>query len=252
MLDTTNKVILYGNYGEYEEATENMLVTDRALMVKIMEKDSLYLHADTLIGRKDTIADKQVLSAFHHVKFYKSDMQGKCDSLVFDERDSTLKLFHSPVMWHEENQLTAEYMEMRIVNENPESILLENECFIISSADTVGFNQIKGKRMIGKFNGEKLQKVNVYGNGQTVYYAAGEKKDSLSEIKKKEFFGMNKTECSDIVIYLDDKSISKITFITNPDSVFYPMDKINPKDRILKGFKWLNKDRPLKKEDVFY
>jgi len=252
LLDTTNKFILYGNYGEYEEATQNMLVTDSALMVKIMKKDSLYLHADTLIAEKDTTVDKQVLSAYHRVKFFKSDMQGKCDSLVFDERDSTLKLFRSPVLWHEENQLTAEYMELRIVNEDPESLSLENECFIISLADTVGYNQIKGKRMYGKFNGDKLQKVNVYGNGQTVYYAAGEKKDSLATKKEKEYFGMNKTECSDIIIYLDDKSISKITFIDNPDAVFYPMDKINPKDRILKGFKWFEKDRPVKKEDVFF
>lgn len=251
LLDTVNKVILQGNYGEYEEKTENMLVTERALMIKIMDDDSLFLHADTLIARKDTSKNKQVLRAFHHVKFYKSDLQGKCDSIVFDERDSTLKLFHHPVMWHEENQLTAEYMEMRIVNENPESILLENECFIISEADTVGFNQIKGKKMYGKFNGDKLQKVNVYGNGQTVYYAAGEKKDSLSTEKRKEYFGMNKTECSDIVIYLNEKSIDKITFITNPDAVFYPMDKINPKDRMLKGFRWEEKSRPGKKEDIF-
>ena len=247
LTDTVNDVILRGNYGRFEEKTSRTLVTGRALMIRAFEKDSLYLHADTLRSYTDTIIDstlndKRTLLAYHNVRFYKSDLQGKCDSLTFDERDSILRLFYKPVIWHEENQLSAEYAEVEIAGKTVRGFTLTENCFIISEADTVGFNQIKGKLMTGTFTNDKLEKVVVTGNGQTIYYAGEE---------GKEYVGMNKAECSDIIIYLDEKTISKITFIDKPDAVLYPMDKINPKDKELEGFKWWEELRPMTPEGVF-
>jgi lipopolysaccharide export system protein LptA len=243
LTDTLNDVILRGNYGKFKEETSEVFVTGKALMIRIFEKDSLYMHADTMQSITDTLdEEKKILLAFHDVRFFKTDLQGKCDSLVFDGRDSTLKLFYNPVIWHEENQLSADYAEIVMSGNTVKNFTLTNNCFIISAADTVGFNQIKGKKMTGSFSGDKLTKVIVTGNGQTIYYAGEE---------GKEYIGMNKAECSDIIIYLDGKEISKIAFLDKPAAVLYPMDKINPKDQFLENFKWQPELRPEGPEDLF-
>ncbi len=240
--DTLNDFIINGDYGIVYELDERSLVTGKALFTKILEKDSLYLHADTLLATKDKELEKQVIFAFHHVKFFKTDLQGYCDSLVYDERDSSLKMYGAPVLWNEENQLTADYIQLNTAHGKPDYLLLQDNAFIVSEADSVGYNQIKGRTMEGRFIEDELRKVFVNGNGQTVYYG-GE--------KGKPYVGMNKTVCSDILIHLENQKISRITFMTDPDAVLYPMHKINPKDKILDGFRWIPEQRPLSKEDIF-
>jgi lipopolysaccharide export system protein LptA len=240
--DTLNDMILSGTYGWFDETNKKSLITGNALMTRIFEKDSLYLHADTLRGEKDVKTDKQLVRAYHHVRFYKSDIQGKCDSISFNEQDSILHLWGKPVLWHEANQLSAEKMEIKIAGKKIDKVELFDNCFIASSADTVGYNQIKGRKMLATFKGDKIDKVYIFGNGQAIYYAGEEGKKPM---------GMNKIECSDIVIYIGEKKLERVHFLTEPKGEFFPLEKINPKDALLKDFVWYGKYRPTDKADVF-
>ncbi|MDP6908902.1 MAG: OstA-like protein, partial [Flavobacteriales bacterium] len=79
--DTTSDIILTGQTAKYYEVGDMVLLTDSAVMIQDMGEDSLFLHADTLLSILDTIIDRRILFAFHHAKFFKTDMRGKCDSL---------------------------------------------------------------------------------------------------------------------------------------------------------------------------
>lgn len=241
-IDTVNRGIISGEYGEFDQQKGTLMATKKALLTLIFDEDSLFLHADTLRGIRSEEAGKNKTYAYHNVRFYKSDLQGKCDSLVYFEEDSLMRLYRDPVLWNENNQLSADYMELVIVENKLKKIALIENCFISSKADTLGFNQIKGKKVIGLLEDDELTKIEVSGNGESVYYIGEE---------GKKYTGMNKMECSSIIIYLKNKEISRINFIEKPNAVFYPIDKINPKDKILKGFKWQEHLRPTKKEDVF-
>ena len=47
--DTTNNIIVIeGNYAWYYKQPERFMVTDSAVFIQISEKDSLFLHADTI------------------------------------------------------------------------------------------------------------------------------------------------------------------------------------------------------------
>lgn len=241
-IDTANDMILSGRYGIFNQKKGRMLATKDALMTKIFDTDSFYLHADTLIGIKDQESGKQSTFAYHHVRFYKTDIQGKCDSVTYFESDSLVRLFGKPVIWHENNQMSADHIYLKIFDKKLDKIVMEENCFIASQVDTTGFNQIKGKKVVGQFDGDELKRVNIYGNGQTIYYV-GE--------KDKPLVGMNKLDCTDITLYLENKKIDRIHFIEKPDAVFYPIDKINPKDKKLKDFIWVPQHRPLSKADLF-
>ncbi len=240
LFDNEQNIILKGNYATYNENTENALLTDNAMLIQITDTDSIYIHADTLLSQVDTNGFK-LFKAFYRVKMFKSNLQGKCDSMSYSFADSVIRLYDNPVLWSEKNQLTSEYMEIRTKKQRIDQLHLIKLAFIISKEDTLKFNQISGKTMVCYFKGNELYKVDVRGNGQTISYP---KDDD-------QIIGVNKAESSNLVIYLEGKDVKEIMFLTKPDAVLYPLETAPRNELILKNFVWLEHLRPLKKEDIF-
>ena len=241
LIDTAQNLILMGNKAIYEEVSEYAMITDRALMIQVENTDSLFIHADTLQTAADTIPDKKLIKAYRHVKIYRHDLQGKCDSLVYAENDSAFSFFGEPVLWSEESQLTADFIAIKMRESALYRIDMISSAFIISKEDTSRFNQIKGRDMQGWFKNNQLHLIDVNGNGQTIYYAED----------KGELQGVNKAESANLKIYLKDKKVDKINFMTKPDATYYPLEKFPPASSKLENFKWLEEYRPLNRYDVF-
>jgi len=242
--DLKQNVILQGNFAEYYEEPESALLTDSAVFMQITddkEKDTIYVHADTLRSVLDTTGLHKIIKAYYKVKIFEKDLQGKCDSLAYSFADSTIRLYREPVLWSADNQLTAEYIEIQTKNGNVDKIVMENTAFIISKVDSVRFNQIKGKKMTGYFKDNELSRINVDGNGQTIYFARD----------RNMVVGVNKAESSSLIIYLQDRKIKKINFINKPEATLYPPFALEGNDLVLKDFKWYNMYRPLNKRDIF-
>jgi hypothetical protein len=152
-----------------------------------------------------------------------------------------MKLFGRPVLWSDQNQLTADSIKVLTGNKSLKTIELTGAGFIVSAEDSLRYNQIRGKYMKGFFTDNKLTRVNIEGNGQTIYYA----KD------KNQIKAVNRADCSDLRILLKDNQIDKITFLTKPEASLYPLDKIDIKELRLKNFNWRAAERPLKFKDIF-
>lgn len=249
IIDTIQNIRITGGLALHEEQKELSVVTGMAKMEQIYDNDTLFLHADTLkaIGstpKKNidrTSPSHQLLFAYHHVKFFKSDLQGKCDSLVYAVDDSIMRMFGLPTLWNDENQLTADSIQVLTGKSSLRSIELKGSAFIVSQEDSIHFNQVRGKYMHGFFHENKLYRVNVEGNGQTIYYA----KD------KNVLKAVNRADCSDLHLYMKDNKIDHITFVTKPDASLYPLNKIDPRELKLKDFTWRIKNRPLTAADIF-
>ncbi len=241
IIDTTQHVIIKGNNAWYRENPQNAIITDSVVFMQYADNDTMYIHSDTIKSISDSANKEKTIRAYFHVKIFKSNMQGKCDSLAYTTADSTIRLFVKPVLWSDENQITSDYTELHMANSKLNLANFYGNSFIISKEDTGKFNQIKGKNMKGFFQNNELYKVLVSGNGQTVYFA----KDSSGSI------GVNKAESSDLKIYLVKRKIQRIIFLTKPDATLYPMDKASPEDLKLHDFKWYKKSRPLSKDDIF-
>lgn len=240
--DTVENVIVYGQYAETEKNIERYLVTDSAQMVQVFDDgDTLFLHADTLLAIQDTM-NHRVLNCFRHVKFYKSDMQGACDSLTYTQADSLIRMFYKPVVWNESNQVTAEYINVNIGKSKIYWMEMLTTALIISQQDSIMYNQIGGDNMKGFFTNNDLSRVEVVGGGKTIYYPT---EDDGTVI------GMNQVDCVDITILIADKKIQKIIFKKKPVGELQPLDKINPADYKLDGFEWLINRRPKNRWDIF-
>ncbi len=208
LIDTTEQMTLKGNFGLYYSEQDNALVTDSALMIQVDGTDTMYVHADTLrsLLNPETEDQSRILKAYHKVKIYRTDIQVMCDSLVYVEADSVFDFFGEPVLWSEENQLTANQIRVVMANQQLHRMDLTGIAFVASQKDSVKFDQMRGKEMIGYFKDNKLVRINVTGNGQTIYYAEDQ------EV----IVGANKTECTDLIIYLTDNRISRVNYTTQP------------------------------------
>jgi len=215
--------------------------------VKIIPKplitDSLTIDSiaqDTTAIKKPK--DARLVLAYYKVRFFRKDMQGKCDSLAYWSKDSTIQLFTDPVLWSNKNQITANYIEMINRTKDPDEIRMKEDAFIISMEDdSIRFNQIKGRNMTGFVRKNELYKIDVKGNGQSNYYA----------YDKKGIIGLNKAESSNITIYLSKGKVSRIALIKSPEGELKPMAEIEEGDKQLPGFKWQQDIRPKSKTDIF-
>lgn len=243
LYDSIQKITLYGNYGITNAKTKKTFVTQKPYAVMIMDKkDSMFLYADSIFlfqGDKK-LKQKEALKAHRKVKIFKSDIQGVCDSLVYQKSDSTLSMFSSPIIWNGVNQITADTIHFFINNNQLDSFELRNNSFLISNEKGPHYNQVRGKNMKGYLDSSNIKYLRVYGNGQSIYYA---KEDSVN------YIGINKVDCSEMEFYFSNKKISKGVFITNPDGIMYPLDELKPEELRLRGFIWREKEKPQK---VYY
>jgi lipopolysaccharide export system protein LptA len=241
IMDTTKDVILKGNYSEYTDNPEKAFMTDSAHMITIDdENDSLYLHADTLKSHYDTTGEYRIFKAYYKTRIYKSNLQGKCDSLYYSLKDSIIRMYHNPVIWSDSSQITADFIEIFTQNNRIDKFVLHDAAFMISREDKDRFNQIKGKTMTGYFNkNNDLTTVKVNGNGQTIYYT----KD------KNNIVGVNKAISSNLLIKLKDNQVIRVTMLKKPDGTLYPIGDLE--ETKLEGFKWLEEFRPKSKFEIF-
>lgn len=239
--DTVEKIIVTGQFAETFRNIERYIVTDSVQFVKIFEKDTLFLHADTLLAVQDSLG-KRVINAFHHVKFFKPDLQGLCDSLSYTQRDSLIRMYFNPVLWNEKNQITAEYIDICMGQKAIYFLNINRQARVISQEDSLLFNQLGGFNMKAWFKENELYKIDVNENSKTFYYPREDNGDLI---------GLNIAESKDMTIYVENKQVVKISFLANPVGTLYPMDKIKPEDFRIDGFSWQIYRRPLKREDIF-
>lgn len=247
IIDTTQNILICGDYAVYNRIKKTAVVTIKAMMIQVDDNDSLFMHADTIrsgvfVENTDTF---KFVKAYYHVKFYRKDLQGKCDSMFYSFKDSILQLFREPILWTGKTQLTAEHIDLITHHQRIDKMELRKSAFLISQADSIRFQQIKGRNMTGYFDKHnELYKMFVKGNGQTIYFAY-ENGDST------ELSGVKKTESSEINILLKDRKPTKITFINSVSGTFYPPYELSGNDLLLKDFKWYENIRPLNPDDIF-
>ncbi|MCK5637986.1 MAG: hypothetical protein KAH67_04700 [Flavobacteriaceae bacterium] len=241
IIDTLNNSLLLGNYAEYFEKLDSAFVVNRAVAITNTNTDSLFIHGDTLLvtGKPD----KRIIRAFHHVKFFKSDMSGKCDSIHSNQASGLTQMFKDPILWSNESQITGDSIQLlsNTETEKLDSLKVLQNAFIIQK-DSIGYNQIKGRNLYGKFEDNDLRFINIIGNSEVIQFVRNENKTLI---------GINKTTCSRISFILKDSEIQSAKFSEQADGETFPPSKLPENVRKLRGFKWRGDERPLTKEDIF-
>jgi hypothetical protein len=147
-----------------------------------------------------------------------------------------MTLYHNPVLWSDMNQVTGDTILFYLNNRKLDSMDIRNNGFVISKETSRHYNQVKGRNMTAYFKEGKISFIQVYGNGQSIYYA---KEDSS-------YIGVNVIDCSEMAFAFELGKIKTAKFITQPEANFYPISELSPEELRLKGFVWRNKHKPTK------
>jgi lipopolysaccharide export system protein LptA len=253
MTSKSENMTIYGDDGFMDKKNGISKVWNNAYVAKVSDQgDTLFLSADTLVSLENKDPKMKRLLAYHHVKIFRNDMQGKADSLAYVSADSTLYFYRDPVLWSDENQMTADSIRMLLKNKTIDRIYMVNNAFVASVDSLKNFNQIKGRKMTTYFADKKIHHVFVEGNGESIYHALEEKtikKDSLI-LKLTLLVGMNKMICSNIRINFKNGKVNNVNSYVKPDASFIPPHEIKDKDRTLKGFTWQIASRPRKRDVI--
>ncbi len=241
--DTVDNYTITGDYGEYRGSTDSAFVTLDPIYSVVQDGDTLHIHGDTLLStvRKDSLESYRLVQVFRGVKFFKSDMQGWCDSLTYSTLDSMFRMYYNPIVWNDSNQITGDTIYLTLKDDQLDSMKVYSKSFILSKIEAGKYNQIKGRKMLGKFYDNSLRRVWVNGNGQSIYYPKND---------DEEFIGMNKSISSNIIIKLKENQVNEIGYLKKPDSKLFPMDKIPADEKELEGFKPQFSLRPKRKSDI--
>ncbi|UAM99229.1 hypothetical protein K8354_05240 [Polaribacter litorisediminis] len=245
VIDTVQNFITKGNYAELFELKDSLYIIKKAVAISIIEKDSMFIHGDTLLvtGKPN----KRIVRTYHNVKIFKSDLQGKCDSIHTNQATGYTKMYRDPVIWSDSNQITGDsiYLQSNVATEKLDSLKVFNNAFIISkdSLSENDFNQIKGRNMLGKFENNKLKTLLVKGNAESVYFNRNEETQILETITKE--------ISSDIEFTFENGIITSIKYLKATDGKTYPPSLLPEDIKKLKGFIWREDEQPKKMEDIF-
>ena len=228
----------------------------RAYMRMIDEKkDTLWVVADTLISigtkfkdknekmtQKDSLeAEKQpkMMFAYYNVKIYKSDLQGLCDSLAYNMKDSIINFYRQPVLWNIGNQVSADSIRILNKDNKPHKIVMRENSFIISQDSIGNYNQMKGKYIDAFLKEGKMDKVFVEGNSESIYFMLKDDNKSVS--------AMHKVICGSVKAEFEENELSVATFYHQIDGDVIPPHELEEGAKRLPGFLWRDTERPTRK-----
>ena len=210
------------------------------IALEVGPEDTLYICADTLSSYQ-MLDSTQQLVAHYDVRILGSDLQGICDSLSFNDRDSLMQLWENPVLWLDSTQLTADSMQLRLKDGKADLLEMRKNCLIISLEADPYYQQIKGKSIDGRFRENALDIVDVDGNAESIYYIRND---------AQEFIGLNRSVSSKIQIDFDKNTVKEIRWLRQPTLKYHPMAKYNHRGDRLEGFVWRILDRPIEVFDL--
>ncbi|RKW06670.1 MAG: OstA-like protein [Capnocytophaga sp.] len=242
--DTINHTLVKGHYGEIHKAQDSMFITKKALIASLVDKDSVYIHAKRIMVTGKTGA--RIVRAYTGARIYKTDIQGKCDSIHSSQTTGLTQLIGRPILWSGKSQMTGDHIQLlaNTQTEKLDSLRVFDNAFLIEK-DTLGegYNQVKGKTLKGKFKENKLNNVNLYQNTEVIYYVYDDQNNPA---------GINKSKCSQIrVDFATNQQIETVIFYKDVDGGIYPEDKINKEELRFPNFNWRGDEIILSKNDIF-
>lgn len=240
MLSKDDNIIITGQKAIMNKLTNSTKIFDNPLLKMVDASDTLYMTADTLVSIDSDENIKKRLLAFSNVKIFKKDISGISDSIAYFQSDSTMTLYGDPVLWSGENQMSGDTIDIIIQNKGLQRMDLYPKAFVASSDSAEYYNQIKGRSMVAWFNNEELDIVNVYGNGESIFFMRDEETKNL--------IGMNTIICSDITLRFENRVLADASFLVKPEGKFIPPQELKTEDIKLNGFKWRGDEKPSKSD----
>ena len=258
--DSAHKVAVFGNYGYYDSNIDSAFVTGRAEMRHYGDPDTLFLHArfmqsfrriDSVLVQADTVAGTEawtrydtthIAVAYPRVRFYRTDMQGVCDSMRFTQADTMLRMFVSPIVWSEDRQIFGNVIELHLNDSTIETATLPDQGFTAQHIEGEHYNQMSGKKMIASFDNGEMRRLDIDGNVEIIMYP----EEADSTINK-----MVNAQSSFLLALFRGRTTELVKMWPETTGAATPLFLAKKSNFYLPKFKWFDGIRPTDRNDIF-
>ncbi len=247
-VDSKNQNTLTGDYCYYNDKTGVAVATRNPTAVDYSQKDTLWMHADTIRLKTFHINTDSVyreVYCYNHVRAFRTDVQGVCDSLVMNSKDSCMTMYKDPIVWNGENrQLLGEVIRVYMRDSTIDWAHVIGQALSVEQMpDRKHFNQISSREMKSFFSEGKMKSNEAISNVTTIYYPVDDKDSTL--------IGLNYAESDTMRMYLNANQQLEKIWMPKADLVMYPMTQIPPGRDKLNSYAWFDYIRPVDKNDIY-
>lgn len=245
--DTINHNTLQGDYGYYNDATGEGMMTGHALAKEFSQSptDTLFVHADTLrvySFNLGTDSAYRKLHAYMHVRAYRDDVQAVSDSLVGHSAQRTMCLYKDPIVWSDNRQILGEEICAYMNDSTVDSVHVNRQALLVERLDSTLYNQVTGRQMRAYYRNKQMRENVVDGNGIVIYHPYERDSSILYQIYM---------ETARINVLYDEEG--KLDSLKTPagDGYMYPLGMAPKEHSYLPEFAWFDYIRPRDKYDIY-
>lgn len=202
------------------------------------------------------------MQAYHGVRYYRSDLQGVCDSLIYSVKDTLATFVGNPVMWNSQYQITGDTIKAIVLKGGIKRAMIHPNAFLTQShdeslavdmdtlterqrqkirIDTLHYDQISGADLVCFFEEGKIKEMNMSGNVQIIYYP---------EEKDKTMIGLNQMVGNYLKVWFKEQKMEKLLLWPNVVGSLTPIQLVTDDILYLDGFRWMSYLRPKTPDDV--
>lgn len=244
--DTQKKNELHCNYLWYNEKNGFAFATDNPVMMEYSQKDTLFVHSDTIkviTYHLNTDSVYRTAHCYNKVRAFRNDVQAVCDSLVYNTKDSCMTMYRDPIAWSGDRQLLGEEIQVFMKDSTIDRAHIINQALTAElMPDKEHYQQLSSKEMFAYFTKGQITQTEAIGNVRSIYYPVDDKDSTL--------MGLVYIETDTMKMFMRDRQLQKI-WTSKTDGTWYPMTQIPPERYKLDGFTWFDYIRPINKDDIY-
>lgn len=219
------------------EITDSVVKVDSIVETEIVDTIPAGPRLDKL-GRDSTYMvpkDYHVARAIGRARFFRQDLQGVADTMIYQEYDSMLYLIRKPIVWSDQKQVYGDKINVHFNDSTVDRADLPEKGFMAEYIDEDFYNQLSGKKMTAYFENDELRRLEVEGNVETIFLPM----ENDSTYNK-----LVNVESSFLTIDMKDRTLDKLKFWPETTGSIYPLFLVKRAQQYLQGFQWFEPLRP--------
>lgn len=226
VLDTINNLKILSPFIKLSQIDSSILSYNPAIIDIYSDNDTLTIISDTLTTITDSLKGREFVFN-KNVRIFQNDLQAVCDSLVYNQLDSTFTLYKFPIFWFDSTQMTSDTMILFLKNENIDKMYGFENAFIIEPFIDTLYNQIKGITVTIIFKENEIDSLITYRQSELAYYLVDD---------EQKIIGVDYSMGNQIILTFVDRELDKVLILENPQGTVYPLDEFPKELERLKGF----------------
>ena len=224
---------------------DTIAVADTIVVVEPIAVDTVVAELEIPAVEVPTIAIADTthhIVAYPNVRFFRNDLQGVCDSMIFIQKDSMLYMHRDPLVWSDNRQISGLIIAVHMNDSTADRVEIPSQAFMAEEIEPGYYNQMSGRELKAYLADRTLRHLDVSGNVMMIFYPM-EDDSTYNKVAS--------AESSYLAADFDKGQIEKLKMWPQSTEVITPLYLAKRSILFLRDFRWDAERRPSGHDDLF-